>query len=71
MKVKIIFDPDGDYGYPKGEIIEAQQLVDDYIENLNEVEDADTISFLKKTEIEKAVDFVAEMWKLDYEFYNE
>ena len=67
MKVKITFDPDGAYGYPKGEIIDGQQLVNDYIETLNEVEDADTISFLKNTEIEKAVDFVAEMWDLSYD----
>lgn len=67
MKVKILFDPDGVYGYPKGEIINARQLVSDYINCLNEVEDADTIAFLKRIEIEKAVDFVAEMWRLNYE----
>lgn len=68
MKVKINFDPDGVYGYPKGETIEANQLVEDYIDCLNEVEDADTISFLKSQPIEKAVDFVADMWELDYDF---
>ena len=67
MKIKITFDPDGAYGYPKDGIIDAKQLVNDYIENLNEVEDADTIAFLKRIEIEKAADFVAEMWSLDYE----
>lgn len=67
MRVKIKFDPDGEYGYPKNIIISAQQLVRDYIDHLNEVEDADTISFLRKTEIGKAVDFVAEMWELDYD----
>lgn len=67
MKINITFDPDGAYGYPKGEIIDGQQLVNDYIETLNEVEDADTISFLKRIEIEKAVDFVAEMWDLSYD----
>ena len=67
MNIKITFDPDGAYGYPKGEIIDGQQLVNDYIETLNEVEDADTISFLKRIEIEKAVDFVAEMWDLSYD----
>lgn len=67
MKIKITFDPDGAYGYPKDGIIDAQELVNDYIENLNEAEDADTISFLKRIEIEKAVDFVAEMWDLSYD----
>ena len=68
MKVKINFDPDGAYGYPKGETLEASQLVEDYIDCLNEVEDADTILFLRSQPIERAVDFVADMWKLDYDF---
>ena len=68
MNIKITFDPDGVYGYPPNEIIEAQQLIDDYIENLNDAEDADTISFLRRIETEKAVDFVAEMWSLNYEY---
>jgi len=67
MKIKITFDPDGAYGYPKDGIIDAKQLVNDYIENLNEVEDAETISFLKRQPLEKSVDFVAEMWRLDYD----
>lgn len=67
MNIKITFDPDGVYGYPKDGIIDGKQLVNDYIDTLNEVEDADTISFLKRIEIEKAVDFVAKMWDLSYD----
>ena len=67
MKIKITFDPDGVYGYPKDGIIDGKKLVQDYIETLNEVEDADTIKFLKTSEIEKSVDFVAEMWSLNYD----
>ena len=67
MKIKITFSPDGAYGYPKDGIIDAKELVNDYIEHLNEVEDTDTISFLKRQPIEKSVDFVAEMWRLDYD----
>ena len=48
-------------------VMDGQQLVRDYIEHLNEVEDASTIAFLKAAETGKAVDFVAEMWGLDYE----
>ena len=66
MKIKITFDPDGCYGYPD-EIIDGEQLVNDYIDTLNEVEDADTISFVKSVEIVKAVDFVAEAWRLSYD----
>ena len=68
MKIKITFDPDGAYGYPKDEILEAHELVNDYIAGLNEVEDADTLSFLRNTEIEKAVDYIAAIWDLSYEY---
>lgn len=67
MKVEILHDTDGGYGYPKNTIIDAEQLVDDYINCLNKVEDADTIFYLLSLRTEYAVDFVAEMWQLDYE----
>ena len=67
MNIKITFDPAGVYGYPKGEVIDGKQLVEDYIDCLNEVEDADTIKFLKEQPIEKSVDFVAKMWSLNYD----
>lgn len=68
MKIKILFDPEGFYGYGKDAIIDAKQLVEDFIDTLNEVECADVETFLKKQEIEKAVDFVAAMWGIDYEY---
>jgi len=67
MKIKITFDYDGVYGYPKGTIIDGKDLVNDYIDCLNEVEDADTITFLRNSEIEKSVDFIAQMWGLNYD----
>lgn len=67
MIIKITFDPDGPYGIPEGQILDGERLVNDYIETLNEKEDADTISFIKTSEIEKAVDFVAEAWNLEYD----
>ncbi len=70
MKIKITFDPDGAYGYPKNEVIEPQVLIEDYIECLNPKEDADTISFLRRIDTEKAVDFVAEKWNLEYEYVS-
>ena len=68
MKIKITFDKDGVYGYPNGGIISPYKLLSDYIDCLNKAEDADTIAFLKQQPIEKAVEFVAEMWGIDYEF---
>lgn len=67
MKIKITFDSDGAYGYPKETIIDGKDLVNDYIDCLNEVEDADTITFLRNSEIEKSVDFIAQMWGLNYD----
>lgn len=67
MKINITFDPDGVFGYPKGEVIDGKQLVGAYIFCLNEVEDADTIKFLKEQPIEKGVGFVARMWDLSYD----
>ena len=67
MKIKIRFDPDSWYDYQKDGIIDGEKLVNDYIDTLNEVEDVVTISFVKSIEIEKAVDFVAEAWRLSYE----
>lgn len=67
MKIKITFDSDGAYGYPKGTIIDGKDLVNDYIDSLNEVEDADTITFLRNSEIENSVDFIAQMWGLNYD----
>ena len=67
MKIKITFDSDGAYGYPKDTIITGKDLVSDYIDCLNEVEDADTIKFLQTSELEKSVDFIAQMWGLNYD----
>ena len=67
MKIKITFDQDGAYGYPNGTIIDGKDLVNDYIDTLNEIEDADTINFLQTSEVEKSVDFVAQMWGLNYD----
>ena len=67
-KIKILSDRDGAYGYPVGTILPSDQLIEVYIDCLNEVEDADTISFLKSSRTEEAVDFIADMWGLDYEF---
>ena len=66
MKVKILFDPDGEYGYGK-RIVDANEFVNDFIFIQNILEETDTISELKAMPIEKAVDFVADKWRIDYE----
>lgn len=67
-KIKILGDTDGAYGYPVGVILPTKELIEDYINCLNEVEDADTIIFLKDSKEEIAVDFIADLWGLDYEY---
>ena len=64
MKIKILFDPEGAYGYPKNEIIEADKLIEDYID----CQDEYMVDYIKSVDTCKAVDFIAEAWGLDYEF---
>ena len=68
MKIKITFDPNGEYGYGNNRVLDAEQVVQGYIEHLNEKKDADTIKFLKQQPIEVAIGFVADMWNLEYEY---
>lgn len=68
MKIKITFDPDSAYGYPKNIVMWGKQLVNDYISNLNKLKDADVIAMLNHANTEKAVDYVAQQWSLEYEF---
>ena len=68
MKIRITFDPDSAYGYPKNIVMCGKQLVNDYISNLNKLKDADIISMLTHANTEKAVDYVAQQWSLEYEF---
>lgn len=67
-KIKITSDADGEYGYPKGLVIPAEEFIRDYVDTLNEVEDADAIDFIKSLQEEYAVDFIADAWGIDYKF---
>lgn len=67
-KIKIIHDMDGENGYPVGTILTSQELIEDYTDCLNEVEDADTIHFLQSSKTEITIDFIADLWGLEYEY---
>ena len=64
MKVKILFDPDGAYGYPKGTIIDAKKFVKDFCAYRK---DDELVYLLNKANIEAAIDFVADAWSIEYE----
>lgn len=65
MKIEII----SDMGEVYDGIMEADVLIDDYIECLNEAEQADTIDFMRYWQTENkvvALDFIHDMWGIDY-----
>ena len=60
------YDPSDIY---TDKIVNANTLIEDYIDTCNEVEDADTIGWLYTTiednEQEKAIEFIANGWGLE------
>ena len=69
IKYRVISD-DGEV-YEPNSIITSTELVNDYIECLNEVEDKDTITYLhsliKNNYHVTAIDFIKQMWGLQLE----
>lgn len=63
MKIRIIED----YGevYESGREMEANELINDYIDCLNEIEYSDTIEFLRNDE-RTSLKFIGDMWGLKY-----
>lgn len=64
MKVKITSDMGEVYD---GRTMEVKELVNDYIDCLNDVEDAETITFLQTVDENTALKFIKDMWGLKYE----
>lgn len=50
-----------------GRTMEVKELVNDYIDCLNDVEDAETITFLQTVDENTALKFIKDMWGLEYE----
>lgn len=50
-----------------GRTMEVKELVNDYIDCLNDVEDAETITFLQTVDENTALKFIKDMWGLKYE----
>lgn len=70
MEIRILHDPDGAYGYPKGDIITGEQFVNDYINYLLGNGESDKAGLLRLMHIRKAIDYVADKWDIDYECVN-
>jgi len=50
-----------------GRTMEVKELVNDYIDCLNDVEDTETITFLQTVDENTALKFIKDMWGLKYE----
>ena len=50
-----------------GRTMEVKELINDYIDCLNDVEDAETITFLRTVDDNTALKFIKDMWGLEYE----
>lgn len=66
VKIKILGDADGGYGYPVGKILSVEELFNGFRES----DDCDDklYGYLCGIPIPHAVDMIAEKWGLDYKF---
>ena len=67
MKIHITYDIADVYN---DRTIEVKELVNDYIDVLNEVEDAETINFLRNADEDTALAFIQTMWGIQYTKVN-
>ena len=69
MKITIISDGYGDV-YEAGQVMEAKELIEDYICCLD---DKECIKFLRETDEKTALEFIRTMWGIEYkieDFYS-
>ena len=73
MKIKII----DDYGevYESGRVMDAQELIDDYISELffdcdGDGKNLETVDFLRTVDEDTAMKFIKDMWGIEYEILN-
>lgn len=64
MKIEITYDSGN--VYKVGKIMDAHELIEDYIDCVPEGECADVIDFLRNTDEQTALDFVANGWGIGY-----
>lgn len=64
MKIEITYDRED--VYKVGTIMDAHELIEDYIDCVPEGECADVIDFLRNTDEQTALDFVANGWEICY-----
>ena len=66
MLIKILQDPERVYDG----VMNAKTLVDDFLEICNEVEDADTITYLDNAPLISALNMVCACWCIKYEIIS-
>ena len=67
MNIRILHDPESVYA--DNQVMSATELINDFIEGLNENEenDKDTIKWLNKVSEKSAIELIASLWDLSVE----
>ena len=67
MNIRILHDPESVYA--DNQVMSAKELINDFIEGLNENEenDKDTIKWLNKVSEKSAIELIASLWELSGE----
>lgn len=65
MNIRILHDPESVYA--DNQVMSAKELINDFIEGLNENEDKDTIEWLNKVSEKSAIELIASLWDLSVE----
>ena len=67
MNIRILHDPESVYA--DNQVMSANELINDFIEGLNENEenDKDTIKWLNKVSEKSAIELIASLWDLSVE----
>lgn len=67
MNIRILHDPESVYA--DNQVMSTKELINDFIEGLNENEenDKDTIKWLNKVSEKSAIELIASLWDLSVE----
>lgn len=70
MNIRILHDPESVYA--DNQVMSAKELINDFIEGLNENEenDKDTIKWLNKVSEKSAIELIASLWDLSVEIWH-
>lgn len=67
-KYKIIYDREDIYH--KGEIYDGKELISQFVETCNEIEDADFIGYIQTIDEDEAISQICDLWDMQMEKIN-